>query len=334
MVLIAHIIQFQYWFGFGEPNWKIYGNASLGVTLFFVLSGYLITYLLLREKIQTEKIATQKFYVRRMLRIWPLYYVVLSISIFIIGSTALQCLPYYFFLLPNWAYAMMCTSAIIAPLWSVGVEEQFYLVWPLLVGATKKINWMLVLIIFIYFLIKLVGRLYGDKSINDFIALTRIDCMAIGGLGACWANSDRKYQSIIFDKITQVVIWIIFLFSCLIHPLVLPSFILQEVYAIVFILLILNVSLNSKTFIWLDNRILNWIGKISYGIYLWHMLILYVMSLTINDILPNTISGMIFYFVSCILLVFCVASISYIYFESYFINLKRKFVVVVSHDSK
>ncbi len=132
IVLFSHIWQFQYWFGFDHPTFLPYKAASLGVTLFFVLSGYLITYLLILKKEWLKTIALRKFYLRRILHIWPLYYLILTGCVLLVNDSLSRCAIYCFFLMPNLSVALACLPPVIVPLWSIGVEEQFYLCWPIL----------------------------------------------------------------------------------------------------------------------------------------------------------------------------------------------------------
>jgi peptidoglycan/LPS O-acetylase OafA/YrhL len=335
IVLFSHIWQFQYWFGFGHPTSVPYKAASLGVTLFFVLSGYLITYLLILEKEWFKTIALRKFYLRRILRIWPLYYLILTGSVLLVNNDSTACTLYCFFLLPNLSVALACLSPIIVPLWSIGVEEQFYLCWPVLIKFSNQIIWSLLVVLFLYLSVKLTIRFTGSETLYTFIGLTRIDCMAIGGLGAWWANSSNRIaQQFIFNKATQIILWLILLAGCSGQMLYMPSLIEQELYAIVFAIIILNVSKNPRPVLSLENSILDWVGKISYGVYLWHMLVLYLLSKLIQDKLAPTSLGLIFYFMISVSVVLMIASLSYKYFEQFFIQAKRRLMVVQSESSK
>jgi len=112
-------------------------TGSLGVDLFFALSAYLITELLLREKEAKGSVRAWAFYARRALRIWPLYLLFVGISVTLtvidhsqqIGGPALAG---YLLFVANWviAYTGKWSNSVIVPLWSVSVEEQFYVVWP------------------------------------------------------------------------------------------------------------------------------------------------------------------------------------------------------------
>lgn len=122
----------------------VYAGAY-GVDLFFALSAYLITELLLREQRACGRIDVRAFYVRRVLRIWPLYLAFLLIGTVVLGlvdSTQQFGWKYYAtFLLfaGNWACALWGYPASVAgPLWSVSIEEQFYLTWPLVMSRFRK----------------------------------------------------------------------------------------------------------------------------------------------------------------------------------------------------
>jgi peptidoglycan/LPS O-acetylase OafA/YrhL len=111
------------------------GRGFLGVDMFFVLSGFLIVTLLLREEDTSGKISLRHFYVRRSLRIFPLYYAILLLmAVYTYGSASQsevavafrENLPYYGTYLSNW----FGLGGLLAVSWSLAAEEQFYLVWP------------------------------------------------------------------------------------------------------------------------------------------------------------------------------------------------------------
>src|SRR5260221_4943518 len=113
-----------------------------GVSLFFVISGFLITTLLLRERKRTQGISLRKFYLRRALRIFPLYYAVLALYVVMVvyierGSRAgvefIQNLPFFATYTSNWFVKLGADRTIFYFAWSLATEEQFYLVWPWIV---------------------------------------------------------------------------------------------------------------------------------------------------------------------------------------------------------
>src|SRR5246127_2629047 len=113
-------------------------SGAAGVDLFFALSAFLITSILLREREETGGISLRRFYVRRVLRIWPLYFLLIALGLVLAHTMARQSLPWYYvagYLLfaGNWVHAVFGRAeSICSPLWTVSIEEQFYLIWPLL----------------------------------------------------------------------------------------------------------------------------------------------------------------------------------------------------------
>jgi len=132
-----------------QTTWGTAWLANLGpsmVSLFFVLSGFLITALLLAERRATGAIDVGAFYVRRILRIWPLYFVVVLFALGVLprlaptppgyadpAHVAPQVIAFLLVLLPNLAFPLFPEIAGAGPTWSIGVEEQFYAVWPWIV---------------------------------------------------------------------------------------------------------------------------------------------------------------------------------------------------------
>ena len=129
----------------------ILANGDVGVTFFFVLSGFLITYILLKEKNTTNTISLKKFYIKRILRIWPVYFLALILGFFVLpqimhfligdnklpflANAPLRVLPKYLFFLANFDLAFHGGASVLTDiLWSISVEEQFYLVWPFIVA--------------------------------------------------------------------------------------------------------------------------------------------------------------------------------------------------------
>ena len=116
---------------------SIFGAGAYGVDLFFALSAYLITSLLLRERAATGALDLRGFYVRRILRIWPLYLAFVGFAAIMAVLVREQHLPLryvagYCLLAGNWVYVFYGLPASFAiPLWTVSIEEQFYLAWPL-----------------------------------------------------------------------------------------------------------------------------------------------------------------------------------------------------------
>lgn len=168
----------------------------VGVTLFFVLSGYLITGVLLATREKPRRVSS--FYARRALRILPLYFVVLTIVFGIAWLrgggfgveelTPLQTASYWL-LLPNWAMAA-AGDYLVGPLavtWSVAIEEQFYLVWPAVVWVLRPrtLGWLCGAIVACSLTLRLYGQAAGwDPTTLYVLTLTRVDALALGSLAA------------------------------------------------------------------------------------------------------------------------------------------------------
>lgn len=122
----------------------LYDAGAFGMCTFFILSSYLITSLLIRERERFGTIHVGAFYVRRALRIWPLYFSFLAVN-FVIGRfvptvfVETSRLLAFVFMMGNWYVGSMgFGSSPIYPLWSISLEEQFYLVWPALVRTSRS----------------------------------------------------------------------------------------------------------------------------------------------------------------------------------------------------
>ena len=194
-------------------NFGGYSLASFGVTMFFSLSGFLITYLLLIEKQKTKTIAIKNFYIRRILRIWPLYYFYLFLVLIIIGFAVNQYAWMYFFLLPNIPFAINAASIFPATLphvshyWSVGVEEQFYAFWPWLIKYSKKIFRNLVIFAISFFLLKvMLTAFHAPAFIITLFHYTRFGCLAMGGIAAyLLVEKNKLFLNFFQSKISEII---------------------------------------------------------------------------------------------------------------------------------
>ena len=167
----------------GKPQG--YLLASYGVSIFFVLSGFLISYLLLLEK-ELGKIDIKKFYIRRILRIWPLYYLFLALCIITLlavgGAVDLRALFYYVFFAANIPFIYNFAIPFLSHYWSLAVEEQFYLFWPWIMMKIKKHLFAIILILVILQNVIRVALWYfvPHSEIAVFSLVNRFDCMMIG----------------------------------------------------------------------------------------------------------------------------------------------------------
>lgn len=149
--------------------------AGYGVTIFFVISGFLITYLLQAEN-QIHPINVKKFYLRRILRIWPLYYLYLILSLITIFAFGLmfnlKSTFYYTFYLANIPFILGTTLPFLAHYWSLGVEEQFYLFWPVLMKKIQfNIKLILILTVTLIFIKVFLHFIHPNTLLETIITL-------------------------------------------------------------------------------------------------------------------------------------------------------------------
>lgn len=308
------------------------GNGLTGVTMFFVLSGFLITHRLLLES-PTGHINIGNFYIRRILRIFPLYYFYLFLTLFITFIARpelidLTVLPFYIFLCPNipWIWSMGIPN--LHHYWSLGVEEQFYLFWPIIfkLGSQKLLKISTVLFS-TFFLIKVyLYSLESNALINSIIYSMGFPNILIGCIGA-----------IIYHKDIDIINWII---NCKVYQflswLILINFILggwtgnffqQEIISFLTLLIIYGQVKISNRIINLDHPVLFFMGKISFGIYVYHPL---VISLTKNLMGPYHLSlgGLgfsIFFYLIILIVTLSVSYVSYQHFEKKFLYQKSSY---------
>ena len=350
-VIVHHIEQYKEKFGY--DNQLFYTRfirliGPLSVFLFFVLSGFLITSLLLVEKERTNTINIKSFYMRRVLRIWPLYYFTVFLGLFVLphipylniaGETELIHLDFteklilYLLILPNIVTGVFKHIPYLSQNWSIGVEEQFYYFWPWVIRQTKASRMLIVMIIFfaLFYVTRSLTVLYIPetgwwKYLSEFIKSLRITCMILGAIGAYFTyfKLDSKLVQLIFHKGFQVGLYLT-LILMLTFGVYLPG-INQEVYAFIFTLILMNLAKNPSSILSLENSVFNYLGKISYGMYMYHTIAV-VIGVKISHSFGN--SNFVSYPI-CYILTIIMSGISYQYLEKPFLKIKDKFTTVKS----
>ena len=314
-----------------------------GVTMFFVLSGFLITYLLLKEYQKTKTVKIKDFYIRRILRIWPLYY--LYIILVVIGMfSSIKFGPtwlYYLTFFANVPFILEKTLPAMEHLWSISVEEQFYLFWPLLFLFSLKRDFKKIIIFIIVILA--VFRIYiwyaaPFSTVALFSVVNRFDTMLFGGLGAFLYFKKSAIIPYIDNKITQSAAWIVILLMVLNKFWFLNSIIEIFVVSLATLIIIIGQINIKNRLINLEIPIVSYLGKLSFGIYVYHMLIIFMISkyfkFNRNLSVLNELWFSALIFIGTILITIVVAHVSYFYFELQFLKLKHKFSVIKSTNSK
>jgi peptidoglycan/LPS O-acetylase OafA/YrhL len=328
MVVIFHFYSYPGGF-YSEPSIfkKITEIGQHGVSLFFVLSGFVITRILINTRSNPEYFSS--FFTRRILRIAPLYYIFLMVWFF--ALPVILSIPQADFVdqIPFYIYLQNIYSTFHLPIagpphfWSLAVEEHFYLLWPLTVYYVplKHLTKVIVISILLVFVARYC-MLTNGFAIHDF-TFTRIDQILMGAFLAILElrNVYRKASVRYFISIAILVVPIaacIYMFAGHIHFMkeLFKYFLLGIVFAS-----LIGIVLSAKNS-WLEKILtsssMQYLGKISYGIYVWHVLALIFLQfffLTRIMILDLTLS---------VMMTLVMAHFSYYYFEIFFIRLKDR----------
>ena len=328
--------------------------GGMGVYFFFVLSGFLITYLLLEEKNQVGNVYVSKFYLRRILRIWPLYFLMIIVGFFVLPnfefynlfhSSFLHNYPntlcMYILMIPNLAFSIYPPVPHIGQLWSIGVEEQFYLFWPLIVKFSNKIIKTITILIVLYlslkvFILVLPSDYLGNERyriVKLFFGMTKFECMLIGSLGGSVLYFKNKFfMELLLNKVLLNGAVLMFPFLGFLSSF--PSSIQDAIHiplSILFLIIIINVAFNQHAFFILKNSILNYLGRISYGFYMYHFFVVFTIVKLFSTMLVKSpvIGNVLIYSLSFVLSIL-ISSISYRYFEVFFIKMKSGFSKILT----
>jgi peptidoglycan/LPS O-acetylase OafA/YrhL len=310
-------------------------GADTGVNFFFVLSGFLITYLIFTESDTVDTPYIKKFYIRRVLRIWPLYF--LTVVVGLLAFPLLDKIPHYVEAADWRMYALFLPNIdqiyfwnnpphpnlLLGVHWSVGVEEQFYLIWPWLLLFFRR-NFLLVT-----FLVWISAFTYQYIAHLPTHTFSSFQDLSIGGILAYFCINKKELIESYLLKLNKSVI----IFSYLAGILVIvsryqltkqfPSY--QEwyrpVHDLIFCWIILDQGFNPKS-VFQCSRLpwVSYLGKVSYGLYLLHPLAILLVQVFLLEHLNNLLILPAIFFLTLLL-----SSLSYEYFESYFLRLKIRY---------
>jgi peptidoglycan/LPS O-acetylase OafA/YrhL len=344
MVIVFHAFQF-----IPSPmtGWisKLASYGFAGVDLFFVLSGFLITGILLNAKSQPGYF--RNFYAKRALRIWPLYYLLLLVSFGLVPLLILRTHVFmeelsllqsrsalvYVLLLQNIWYAGKIGPIMLAMTWSLAIEEQFYIVWPWLVMwcSRKKLACILIAIVVLTPLARLWSSFHGASvDAIRFETWFRLDGLSLGALVAVYCKSGffslsrTRWAAMLALAIgVPTSLWLLAGHSQTLWPLLYSMLSLSGAGAVTFgIWCCRTNSIFGAPFrlSWL-----RYIGQVSYCMYLAHQPIYYVLgSKRVMEHVGTGSGASIAVMVFGFILSLSVASLSWYLFESQILKLKGR----------
>lgn len=314
-----------------------------GIDFFFVLSGFLITWTLLEEKVNKRTVSFKNYMVRRSLRIWPLYFLIVTAGfiIFYAGRSAgirLEPIPgvewfalfiLNFYISSNGPHFLF----FLVFLWSISVEEQFYLLWGISMKWLRRLLphiCMIIILSSLYFRYTNIGN--NDKLV--FHSLSVAANFAGGALLAwnCFYRSEFYRTLSILRKGTWVRIYILIavlylLYSRLFHAN--AAVILEKlVFTFLFCLVLFDQCFSPARFFNAgSNRIIAYLGKISYGLYCFHGLVLtFAIYFTSRiELMQQPVFTFFITPIASALLTFLIAHLSYRYFEKPFLNIGKAY---------
>jgi peptidoglycan/LPS O-acetylase OafA/YrhL len=327
------------------------GGGVTGVALFFVLSGFLITTLLVQEWDRTGGISLRRFYARRILRLLPALWLVLVVYLVLafVGFSPVALrdrLKAAFFVATyfgNWQNATGGNLAELSHTWSLAVEDQFYFLWPVALAlllrrqASRRgiiaVTGVAMVVLGVWRSITFGAGwdwnriYYGTDTVGSSLL---IGCLA--GLAFSWRFVPERLPRA--RLLAVACLGLLLLSSVLVNQHVLAGQVYLAtigfpVIAASSALLIISVATDRTAAPWLGHRLLRFFGRISYALYLWHLLTIQVLAKVFHlASLERSVLS--------IPIAIIIAALSYQYVESAFLRLKRRFepASTVSVDSR
>jgi peptidoglycan/LPS O-acetylase OafA/YrhL len=363
-VLAVMMMHFSYWYlgalpltRLGRIYVRATANGWMGVDLFFVLSGFLITGILLDSKGSPRYF--RNFYARRTLRIFPLYYGVLAVVFLVLPLTpaagasfaAARSHQAWFWLYGTnfavywhgWGY-LDPHPITLTHFWSLAVEEHFYLVWPLVVYLSSRRGLVRIslLVIGTALLSRYLMFPHSHQGTSNLLTFCRMDQLAIGGLLALACRACRADQILAVLRPAGICAAFFLVGQHMTHSVLFHnkiSYVLDgTVLGIFFCWLVGEGALaNARSVVmpWLGRSALATLGRYSYGVYVFHQVLNRIIYQSIGTRLPHLapVPSTILYSCTAGAISVAVAAASFHCYEKWFLNLKRKFPAQAPADA-
>lgn len=350
------LVILEHWFSNHVSHFFMTGR--LGVSLFFTLSGFLITQILLRKK---ENVITQKepvghvlriFYIRRSLRVFPIYYIAI-IFLLIIGYPGLKEKSAWYFLYASNIYSFIQQhwDGGIGPYWSLAVEEQFYLFWPFLILLAKPKHLFTIFMACIVAApvfrgLSLIVADHISAQPDHYLSMVIltpacIDAFAFGGLLALWKQPGVIQPALQRFLLTNKLLPLLSVACCIALLAVKDSLLFYIAFPTAFAffaMAVIRTFVKGVRGVWkkiVEFPLFLYLGKISYGIYIYHVLLFAIVAVAdrglqrigLNLHLSGYISNVDPYIKGSSMVIFLliIASISYYIIEKPLMNLKKRF---------
>lgn len=327
--------------GVGNLFHEFFQFGFLGVDFFFVLSGFLISWVIMREKITTSGFNFKKFVIRRTLRIWPLYFLIVflgyglfySLEFF---SQPIERLPsFYHFGLFILNYNAITDGVdyliFMTFLWTISIEEQFYLFTALIHKLIRKVSvlWMGILFIITSLIFRFI--FINESAMLYYHTVSVLGNFGIGMVVAYIATHWRTIESFENSKIISAFIYVLLIVSLIFYNRISGLWLVEWGGKLYFSVLFGYVILEQCFF---KNRLFNlgknskvrYLGKISYGLYCFHGVVITLL-LKLGSFLQFDESGLhqlVVYPLLIFAVTILVSSLSYKYYEGLFLKLKNK----------
>jgi peptidoglycan/LPS O-acetylase OafA/YrhL len=340
-IFLFHTLRINYNnFFLGDFTQYLFNNLPLAIDVFFILSSFLLTYLALNEYKKRGNFSFNNYFTRRVLRIWPLYYSILILAFILFpflanlfhSKLALPAPLYYLFFIAN--FYTIDHVFFLKLLWTISVEEQFYLLWGFCLRFFhKNLNKIITLLFLISISFTLYAIFNGIKYY--FNTLTYLFDFGSGALAALLIFRNKMIIKQICNlSLAGTIIFYSYLpFHFIFFYFLnnnstgianeLAGLISRYLFILYIALFITEQMINvSRTKVFEKNRFLIFTGKISYGLYCFHGLTIITINLLVqhfNIDIRNWLIVLIYFVIN-----YLIASLSYFYLESPFLKLKAK----------